>query len=164
MPRPDGAAAATNPKPRTGGGGGGGIGLFLLWTGLLSAAVYGAMAMAPGFLEVAFLPLTWVPALAALLARRTGRSGRGGMGWKRCPARYLACALAIPLGLSALVYSAIWSAGLGRLDPEGLAAAARETFRLQDGSALHAVGIAVLFYCTVGLLFGTVLALGEEIG
>ena len=112
------------------------------------------MASRGGIHSVAIvLPLMWAPAAAAFVAAPlTGRRIRD-FGWRWPGFGYMAAGYCIPLAYAVAAYAAVWALGLGRLDVQHYAALAHRP-------ATQAIPLVA----TVGIAFGCVAALGEEIG
>jgi len=121
---------------------------FLSLTVLFSAIVYALAAFIEEFRGAAYVFVMWAPGVAALVTMQlTGRSWRD-LGWGWGKTRYQVLSLALPIGVSTIVYGIAWAIGLAGID--------REAF----------VGKAPLlvFLATLGLVFSTVESLGEELG
>lgn len=92
------------------------------------------------------LAVMWSPGLAALLTVFAFQRNVKGIGWRLGKPRYLLIGYGLPLAECSLVYGLAWLTGLGGL----------------RGNVL---GVAqTLLTITPGILVGTFLALGEEIG
>jgi membrane protease YdiL (CAAX protease family) len=131
------------------------IGLFLAIVALLTAACMsvalsqdvdiGDLEGSSALGQAALYSQAFMPAVAALAARRILTGGFAGLGLRRGAARrYLAVSYAVPVATVAVAYAAVWAGGAGSLDA--------------GEAALAPLAL------TLGMIPFGALALGEEIG
>src|SRR3954451_4854948 len=107
--------------------------------------------------------LMWCPALAAIVTlRMNGRSLRD-LGWQWGETRYQIASWLIPLLYSAIAYSIVWIAGLGRFGNPEFTSKLAERMHLPF-PAWVSTGLGLFLIATLGLLKSLTSALGEEIG
>jgi len=105
--------------------------------------------------------LMWCPAAAAIAASLLTRRRLAEIGW-RWSWRYVGLGYVIPIAYASVAYGATWALGLGRVpNPVFLAAIAQ---RLHFGSTGANVAAYLALQATVGMVFSSLTALGEEIG
>ncbi|HKD20021.1 MAG TPA: CPBP family intramembrane glutamic endopeptidase [Thermoanaerobaculia bacterium] len=105
--------------------------------------------------------LMWCPAAAAIAASMLTQRRLSAIGW-RWSWRYVGLAYAIPLAYASVAYGATWALGLGRVpNPAFLAAIAGKLHLASPGA--NVAGYLAL-QATVGMVFSSLTALGEEIG
>jgi membrane protease YdiL (CAAX protease family) len=121
------------------------LALTVLFTAVSAAAAIG-IGTGGDAGELIALGVMWSPGLAALVTVFAFQRNFRGIGWPLGKPRYLLIGYALPLVECSLVYGLVWLIGLGGLKGDVLGVA--ET----------------LLTITPGIVVGTLLALGEEIG
>jgi membrane protease YdiL (CAAX protease family) len=122
--------------------------IFLILTFVLTALLLLAAFLNETFRSVAYLFVMWAPGVSAVVTLGIHGRSRRELGLRWGNTRYALLAIALPIGVSSLVYGGAWLTGLGGLDREGLAARAPDLW----------------FLLTLGVVFSTVESLGEELG
>lgn len=122
------------------------------------------MAMNDVFRDVGLLAFGWAPAAAAWLTILLTGGTLADLGFKKAQLRYLLLGLGLAWFWAVTVYGTAWLTGLGRFYDPSFVTNARETFHITTASPLRVIAIHVGIFGTVGILFASVMALGEEIG
>jgi len=105
--------------------------------------------------------IMWSPGIAALITCLVFQRNLRGLGWKPGKLSYLAASYLIPLGAALIVYSTVWTTGLGRFRvDEYFGSNTAGTFGVENPSP----GLSLAILLTGGLLLRMIFALGEEIG
>lgn len=86
------------------------------------------------------------------------------LGFRKSRPRFLLLSIGLACFLAITVYGTAWLTGLGGFYNPSFVANARDTFNITAASPLVVIAISCGIYGTVGIIFGSVLALGEEIG
>jgi len=127
--------------------------LFLGVTFTVSLAIEIAILRAGGLEAAGALPvlaLMWTPGLVALAMRARLRD-LPDAGFRLGRPRFLLTAYLLPVGVGALAYGAAWVTHLA-------------PFRVPDAWAARGVPLNILLRVSVGVVVGSIFALGEEIG
>ncbi len=128
--------------------------LFLVLTFALSSIFYVQIVSTGKMKMLPVLGLMWCPGVAAMIVRLASQRNLRGTGWGWGATRWQALSYLLPAVFGLIVYSAVWLTGIGGFSAAGLAGKA--------GGLPLAATIAV--FAVVGLVQGSVFALGEEIG
>jgi membrane protease YdiL (CAAX protease family) len=108
--------------------------------------------------------LMWMPGVAGMATALVFRRGLRGFGWRLGRPRYLALGYVVPPMAALLAYGTVWLVGLGEFAPRSAVDQVAQQLGLsgQPREAVVAAWLAVV--ASVGVLFGVLTALGEEIG
>jgi membrane protease YdiL (CAAX protease family) len=129
-----------------------------------TAIVLVGMSLSDVFEALGFLALGWSPAAAAFLTILLTGGKLTDLGFRKSRPRFLLLSIGLAWFLVVIVYGTAWLTGLGGFYDPSFVANARDTFNITAVSPLGIIAISCGIYGTVGILFGSVLALGEEIG
>ena len=138
--------------------------IFLVTVFFFTAIVLVGMSMSDVFEAMGFLALGWSPAAAAFLTILVTGGKLTDLGFRKSRPRFLLLSIGLAWFLVITVYGTAWLTGLGGFYDPSFVANARDTFNITAASPLGIIAISVGIYGTVGILFASVLALGEEIG
>ncbi|MEW6505764.1 MAG: CPBP family intramembrane glutamic endopeptidase [Chloroflexota bacterium] len=130
---------------------------------MLLVRFFYASILSSGSLGNFTLGLMGCPGIAALLTQFLFNRSLKGLGWKFKPFRYLVVAYFLPIGYGLLVYGLVWLSGAAPFNAQELA----RQVSAQTGQSLSTFNFLlshVINMATVGMLFSTFAALGEEIG
>lgn len=138
--------------------------IFLVIVFSLTAIVLVGMSVSDVFEAMGFFALGWSPAAAAFLTILVTGGKLTDLGFRKSRPRFLVLSIGLAWFLVITVYGTAWLTGLGGFYNPSFVANARDTFNITAASPLGIIAISCGVYGTVGILFGSVLALGEEIG
>jgi membrane protease YdiL (CAAX protease family) len=130
----------------------------------LTAIILVGMSMSDVFEAIGFLPLGWSPAAAAFLTILVTGGKLTDLGFRKSRPRFLLLSIGLAWFLVVTVYGTAWLTRLGGFYNPSFVANARDTFNITAASPFKVIAISCGIYGTAGILFGSVLALGEEIG
>lgn len=135
---------------------------FLAVNVVLTAGVFALMFSGPGDSMGMVLLMMWTPAAAAFITLAIFRESPSSLGWRFGRLRYLVESYALPVGVAAVAFGAVWLSGLAEMTFDG-AANYRWAEMLGLELPVHpVVGIGSKMLC--GFLLFTVFIVGEEIG
>ena len=143
------------------------IALFLSITFLLSSIFYfliidaGTLA-AGGGLYV--LGLMWCPGIAALISMKILKRSLKELGWKWGKTKYQIQSYFIPFIYALIAYLIIWGFGWGKFYDSEFVATISNSLGLTEMDNKSVIAIYVLQEAIIGILIGSIFALGEEIG
>lgn len=138
--------------------------VFLVTVFSLTAIVLVGMFTSDVFEGIGFFALGWSPAAAAFLTILITGGSLTDLGFRKSQPRFFLISIGIAWFLVVTVYGTAWLTGLGKFYDPSFVSNARDTFNITAASPLGVIAINCAIYGTVGILFGSVLALGEEIG
>lgn len=138
--------------------------IFLVTMFSFTAIVLVMMSVSDFFEAMGFFALGWSPAAAAFLTILATGGKLTDLGFRKSRPRFLLLSLGLAWFLVVTVYGTAWLTGLGGFYDQSFVTNARDTFNITAASPLQVIVISGGIYGTVGILFASVLALGEEIG
>ena len=138
--------------------------VFLVTVFSLTAIVLVGMSKSDVFEAIGFLALGWSPAVAAFLTILVTGGNLTDLGFRKSRPRFLLLSIGLAWFLVVTVYGTAWLTGLGGFYDPSFVSNARDTFNISAASPLGVIAISCGIYGTIGILFASVLALGEEIG
>jgi membrane protease YdiL (CAAX protease family) len=108
--------------------------------------------------------IMWCPGVAAIITSLlTGRSLRE-IGWRWGATKYQFAAWVVPMLYAWPAYILVWATGLGGFPAAKIVTVLRERLHLGGASDTTTLVVGYIVTATVGMLFGCIGALGEEIG
>jgi membrane protease YdiL (CAAX protease family) len=137
--------------------------VFLLLT-LAFSSVFYYLIISSGSLGAFSIGLMWCPGVAAIITQLVFQRNLRGLGWGRGKLKYWGWAYLLPVLYGLVVYGLIWLTGLGRFSPFETAGQIAAQFNLVGKSPIVVLVIYILVASSLGIVFGMVSSLGEEIG
>ncbi len=143
------------------------ITVFLLLTLALSSVFYWPI-MADHSLKawngMAILGLAWSPGIAGMFTRLLYQKNLHGTGWGRGKTRYQVLSYALPLLYCVPVYGIVWLTGLGGVPDPAYIERLTAALKMQGSSPGVVLAIYIAIVSTLGIVWTTISAAGEEIG
>jgi membrane protease YdiL (CAAX protease family) len=137
------------------------LGLTLLFSLVFYRPIIRAGIAQSGFLV---LGLMWCPGTAAIVTRLLYQRSLRGIGWGWGKTRYQLWSYAIPILYALAAYLVVWLGGFGRFPNPVFVHNLAEQFRLAKASPAVVIGVYVGVAGTLGMVWSSIFALGEEIG
>lgn len=136
---------------------------FLALTTLLAAGAY-YFVIEHGLRRYYVSLLMWTPALAAFATCRICSLDVSTLGWRWPEGRWIAAAYLLPVLYGAAAYALIWGGGFGGLIDPKFAKEVSYFLGLADWSEGATIAFGIVMFGTVGMIWHSATALGEEIG
>ena len=108
--------------------------------------------------------LMWTPALAALVTCKIRAIDLSTLGWRWPPGRWVAAGYLLPLLYAAVAYALIWGGGFGGLIDPKFVKEVSYFLGLANWSEGATMAFGILMFGTVGMIWHSATALGEEMG
>ncbi len=108
--------------------------------------------------------LMWTPALAVLLTCKIRSVDLPALGWRWPAGRWIAAGYLLPVLYGATAYAIIWGGGFGGLIDPKFVKEVSYFLGLANWSEGATIAFGILMFGTVGMIWHTATALGEEIG
>jgi membrane protease YdiL (CAAX protease family) len=137
------------------------LGLTLLFSLVFYRPIIRVGIAHSGFLV---LGLMWCPGTAAIVTRLLYQRNLRGIGWGWGKTRYQLWSYAIPILYALAAYLVVWLGGFGRFPNPVFVHNLAEQFRLAKASPAVVIGVYVGVAGTLGMVWSSIFALGEEIG
>jgi len=128
---------------------------------IILSVIFQYLAISTGKLTLWVMAIMWSPGIAAITARLIYQRNLRNLGWGWGKTRYQIISYMLPLVPCLVVYGIVWLTGLGTFFADKYSSLVSRQLGL--GSPLS-FGLSLAIMMTVGIVFGMVPALGEEIG
>jgi membrane protease YdiL (CAAX protease family) len=108
--------------------------------------------------------LMWTPAIAVLVTCKVRSVDLAELGWHWPKGRWIAAAYLLPVLYGAAAYAIIWGGGFGGLIDPKFVKEVSYFLGLADWSEGTTIAFGILMFGSVGMIWHSATALGEEIG
>lgn len=136
---------------------------FLGLTTVLAAGAY-YFVIEHGLRRYYMSLLMWTPALAALATCKIRALSFSDLGWRWPEWRWIAAGYLLPVFYGVVAYAIIWGGGFGGLIDPKFVKEVSYFLGLADWSEGATLAFGILMFGTVGMIWHSATALGEEIG
>lgn len=131
----------------------------------LSTVMYYLVITRRAFDGLVILAVMWCPAIAAVFVSVITRRRFGDIGWRLGSPKWLGLGYVFPLLYAAPAYLLVWTTGLGDFPNPKMLSAARASLHLSaNWSSTSIILITFLVVGVLGVVLGSLGAIGEEIG
>lgn len=136
---------------------------FLALTTLLASGAY-YFVIEHGLRRYYVSMLMWTPAFAALATCKIRSLDLANLGWRWPSGRWIAVGYFLPVAYGAVAYAIIWGGGFGGVIDPKFVKEVSYFLGLADWSEGATIAFGILMFGTIGMIWHSATALGEEIG